>query len=181
MLDAIQRTSDAKWPIIPRLVAGLPLALTGLASLVGLVPVEALARTAGLPAPQVMALAVPATEVLAGFLLCFGWLTRVGAALGILSMLGAITLHILIPDNQWPQPASGAPGPEPLAPFILAWLLLGSSIIAVIRGGGYWSADRRQVAARAASRGGGLDVPAPRIKQPKRKKNQPLAEGESVW
>ncbi len=181
MLDAIQRTTDAKWPMIPRLVAGLPLALIGLASLVGAVPVAPLARAAGLPAPDVLAIVIPVTDVLAGFLLCFGWLTRVGAALGILAMLGAITLHLLIPDNQWPQPASGAPGPEPLAPFLLAWLLLGACILSVIRGGGLWSADRRQVASRAAARGGGLGAPTPRVKAPKRKKNQPPAEGESVW
>lgn len=184
MLDPIQRTIDAKWPLAPRLIAGFPLALSGLAHLVGVTPVGPLIAAADLPAADLLALAAPIVEVLAGGMLIFGWLTRVGGVLGALVMAGAVTVHFLIPDDRWPQPVSGIPGPEPLFPFLLAWLVLGCSVLAAIRGGGLLSIDRRQVANRAASRGGGLDAaPAPRVKRAKPKKGQitPPADGESVW
>ncbi len=189
MLDVIQRTNDDKWLLVPRLVAGLPLTLAGLAHLVGITPVAPLVEAAGLPASDVAALAAPIAEVVGGMLLSFGWLTRVGGVLAVLTMGGAIAIHFMVPDDRWPQPASGAPGPEPLFPFLMAWAILGCALISTIRGGGLWSADRRQVASRAASHGGGLDsAPTPRVKGPKPSKQKskgknatPPADGESVW
>lgn len=182
MLDRLQRTIDRKWPVIPRMIAGLPLFLFGLVHATGSTPVAPLIEAAGLPAPGVLGVAVPIVELAAGMLLVSGWMTRVGAALGALAMLGAITVHILIPDDRWPQPFSGGLGQEPLGIFVLAWVILGGCILAAIRGGGLWSADRRQVASRAASHGGGLDgAGPPRVKTRKRKKGEAVKEGESVW
>jgi uncharacterized membrane protein YphA (DoxX/SURF4 family) len=182
MLDTIQRTGDRTWPIIPRLIAGVPLALFGLLHLVGADPVEPVAAAAGLPMPGLVGVAAPAVEFIGGLMLVFGWITRVGGVLGAVVMVGAIVVHFIIPNDRWPQPASGTLGPEPLLPFLLAWAVLGCCIIAVIRGGGRWSVDRRQLAGRASSRGGGLDGPvAPRVKPPKRKKGETVKEGESVW
>lgn len=179
MLDRIQRTRDVKWPIIPRLVAGLPLTLFGLMHLVGASPVEPLLVAARLPMPGLGAIVAPAMEIAAGLLLTFGWLTRVGGGLGVLAMVGAITVHFLIPNDQWPHPASGRPGPEPLGIFLLAWIILGSALVSTIRGGGLWSADRRQVATRASARGGGLD--GPRVQRARRTKDEPVKDGDSVW
>lgn len=183
MLDAIQRTSDLRWPIIPRVVGGLPLAMFGLLHLVGATPVGPIAAAAGVPAPEVVGLLVPGVEVAAGLMLVFGWLTRVGGVLAAAAMAGAITVHLIIPDDRWPQPASGAPGPEPLGIFLLAWVILGCAVVSVIRGGGFWSLDRRQVASRASGRGGGLvgaPAPAP-AKRVKPGKSDPVKDGESVW
>lgn len=183
MLDPIQRTIDARWPTIPRLVAGLPLLLFGLMHLVGATPIQPILEAAGMPAPGALAVIAPSVQAAAGLLLVLGWMTRIAAAMGGVVMLGAIASHVLIPDDRWPQPASGLPGPEPVGLLLLAILILGCTIASAIRGGGLWSMDRRQVASRASMRGGGLDGPAaPRPR--KGKKPPPTTESsspDSVW
>lgn len=188
MLDAIQRTSDAKWPIVPRLLAGVPLVIAGLLHVVGATPVEPLLVKAGFPGPGVLAIVAPLAQVVAGVLLCAGWMTRPGAIVGAAVMFGALAVHFMIPDNQWPQPDSGLPGPEPVGGLVMAFVLVAVCGVAAVFGGGRWSADRRQVASRASARGGGLGVAAsPKVKQVKRakaKKGAPVqapADGESVW
>ncbi|MEZ6235395.1 MAG: DoxX family protein [Phycisphaerales bacterium] len=188
MLDVLQRTSDRKWPVLPRLVAGVPLAIAGLLHVVGAAPVEPLLAKAGFPAPGVLGIVAPLAQVVAGVLLCAGWMTRVGAGIGVAVMVGAIVVHFLIPNNQWPQPDSGLPGPEPVGGLVMAFLLVAVCGVAAWFGGGHWSADRRQVASRASARGGGLGVaPSPKVKKQKPVKAkkgahvQPPADGESVW
>lgn len=188
MLDVIQRTSDAKWPIVPRLVAGVPLAIAGLLHLVGAAPVEPLLEKAGFPAAGVLGVVAPLAELAAGVLLCAGWMTRVWGGVGVALMVGAIVVHFLIPNDQWPQPDSGLPGPEPVGGLVMAFGLVAVCGVAAVVGGGRLSADRRQVASRASARGGGLGVAAApkvkRVKQARAKKGahvQAPADGESVW
>lgn len=186
ILDTLQRTGDLRWLIVPRLLAGVCLTLGALLNLAGAAPLEPIARAAGFPAPSTLALVIAIAELLAGLALTFGLLTRPAGVLGSLTMLVAIASHFRIPDDRWPQGTSGALGPEPLAPFLLAWLVLGACVLVTIRGGGRWSLDRRQLATRASSRSWGLDTPPPpRTKSPKPSKKpthiEPTKDGESVW
>lgn len=132
-------TRPDKHLVVVRILAGGPLLVFGLMHLVGVAPMRPIVEAAGLPAPELSAILAPIGQVVAGLMILAGAFTRVGAALAIAVMLGAVAAHIRIPSDAWPQP-DGSVGQEPP----LVWLAIGVIVLAgylIWRGAGPWSVD----------------------------------------
>lgn len=146
-LDTLRKTdATLKHPIALRVLAGAPLAFFGFMHLIGAMPMRPLIEAAGLPAPGLMAILAPIAQLLAGLLLLAGAFTRVGSALAIATMGGAILTHIKIPNDQWPVPTTDAaqgPWPEPVPLMFVAIAILLISAYLLWRGAGAWSLDAK--------------------------------------
>jgi len=125
-----------------RILAGGPLLVFGLMHLAGMAPMQPIVEAAGLPAPGLSAILAPIGEVVAGLMILAGLYTRVGAAIAVAVMLGAVTAHIRIPSDGWPQPDGTVGAEPPLVWLALAIILLSGYLI--WRGAGPWSVDSRQ-------------------------------------
>jgi putative oxidoreductase len=131
-------------PVLARVVAGVPLLGIGLAHVVvAEAPMRPLVEAAGFPAPVLVAPVAVAIEIVAGLSLLLGLWARLGAALAIPTMLGAVYAHLVI--DVWPNGAENEP---PLALPILVAL---AAAQVLWRGAGRCSLDLR---ARRAGRGG---------------------------
>lgn len=126
---------------VARIVAGLPLLAFGLMHLSGAAPMKPLLEAAGLPLVDVNAVLAPVAQVLAGALLIGGFYARVGAAIAIGTMLGAIYTHIQIPSDAWPT-TNGGPEEPPLIFVAIAVAVL--SVWVLVGGAGRWSIDGKQ-------------------------------------
>ncbi|MQA00578.1 MAG: DoxX family membrane protein [Dehalococcoidia bacterium] len=134
VIEAARGTRPARHLVIPRLAAGAPLLVIGLAHVFDdSAPMQPLVEAAGLPAPALLAPAAVAAEVAAGVALLLGAFARAGAALAVVAMLAAIYAHATI--DVWPNGADQEP---PLALPIVV-LLCGAYIL--WRGAGRWSID----------------------------------------
>jgi uncharacterized membrane protein YphA (DoxX/SURF4 family) len=133
----LRRTSSRLDPLLPRVVAGLPLLAIGTAHvLVAEAPMRPLVDAAGFPLPWLLAPLGVAAEILAGVFLLSGFWARIGGLLAIPAMLGATYAHLVI--DVWPNGADNEP---PLAlPIAVA---LAASYV-VVRGAGRWSLDHRR-------------------------------------
>lgn len=143
MTSSLLQTRDDKPAAVLRVLAGAPLFFFGLMHLIGAMPMAPILEAAGLPT----FLAIPASlaQALAGLLLLGGLFARVGAALAIGTMIGAIITHIQIPDDRWPDPANpGAFTDEPVIMIGLALLIALASGYVALRGGGSWSLDKKR-------------------------------------
>lgn len=141
----IQATGDAKYAIVLRAVAGVPLLLFGMMHLTGAAPMEPLIEAAGLPAAGLLGVLAPIAQVVAGVSLLLGAFARVGSALAIGTMLGAVATHVKVADDAWPTPqddGSIAPGPEPVALMYVAIVIILLGAVLLWRGAGKWSVDR---------------------------------------
>jgi len=157
---AIQTTSEAKWVIVLRVLAGAPLVVFGVMHLAGVAPMQPLVEAAGMPAPGVMAVLAPLMQVLGGLLLVFGAFTRLGALLAIGVMAGAVYTHIRIPNDQWPMPTEADPnavGAEPIALMYIAIAIIVFSAVMLFVGAGKWSLDSKM----ASGTPGGLSPREP--------------------
>lgn len=125
----IRSTAGLKHMIIPRLVAGLPLAGFGTLHLLGAAPMRPILEAGGIPFVGFNAVFAPAVEVLAGVMLLLGAFARVGGALGAGVMVVALYTHIVA---NWQD--------EP--PMVIPALVLASCLYVAWRGGGAWSLDR---------------------------------------
>lgn len=130
-IETIRKTTNEKWIIAPRLVAGLPLLGIGFMHLIGSAPLRPIVEAAGLPLPGLQAVVAPIFQVLAGLLLLSGAFARVGGILGVGAMLVALYAHLVI--DQWPNPD------EP--PIVLPVLVLIGSALVLWRGSGAWGLD----------------------------------------
>jgi putative oxidoreductase len=139
--DRLRRTPPYRRMLLPRIIAGVPLFGIGLAHV--FIPEAAMrpmVEAAGFPFPAVVAPVGVAVQIVAGFSLLAGWWARIGAFLGVLSMLGAIYAHIVI--DVWP--GEGATGPPDALPITV----LAGCLYVLWRGAGRWSLDRRAVGSR---------------------------------
>lgn len=140
--DRLRTTGPQRHLIIARIVAGVPLLLTGLAqALVPEADLRALMDAAGFPFAAVIAPIGIAVKIVAGALLLLGAWARLAGAAAVPIMLAALYAHAVI--DAWP----GGPELEPplVAPIAV---LLGGAYVAW-RGAGRWSLDRRRATAAA--------------------------------
>lgn len=146
--DITNTDSSICWAVL-RFVAGAILLVFGLMHVSGMMPMWPLIQAAGLPAPHLTAIAASIAEVLAGISLLLGAYARVGAALAIGVMLGAVLTHLRIPNDAWPDVEQIAENPtattnEPLFLMYVAIAIIFIGGIIIWKGAGRWSLDRRQ-------------------------------------
>ncbi len=147
MTNPILRTGTGWWPIIPRLIAGGVLTLFGAMKLVS--PdlqqnVGAMLEQASIPGGASMLWVVAAGEILAGVLLLSGALARVGAALAVVQMLGALYVHFTIDVNATDPPIE-------LPPHFFPVVILLAALVVLVTGSGRLGVD-------ACIAGGGSSV-----------------------
>lgn len=95
MLRWISQTTNQKIATTVRVLLALPLLLIGSQHLLGIAPLEPILRGAGIPFPELNAIAAPLMQIFAGALLLSGFLARVGAALTVPAMAAAIYTHLV--------------------------------------------------------------------------------------
>jgi putative oxidoreductase len=145
MLERVRTTEPLRHLLPLRLVAAAPLLGIGLAHVFAPeAPMRPLVEAAGFPVPGVLAPLAVAAELVAGTLLMLGLWARIGAALAIPTMLGAVYTHLVV--DVWPNVDAGEP---PIALPVIV-LLIASYVL--WRGAGRWSLDARQ--ARATQKPG---------------------------
>jgi putative oxidoreductase len=132
----IRPTHPYRHLLLVRLVAGVPLLGLGLAHVfVPEAPMRPLVDAAGFPFPALVSPLGVAALIVAGSSLLLGLWARLGAALAIPIMAGAVYAHLVI--DVWPngvdnEPPLGLPIAVMLAAAYVAW-----------RGAGRWSLDGR--------------------------------------
>lgn len=132
----VRDTQAHRHILIARLVAGVPLVVMGLAHVfVSDAAMRPMVEAAGFPFPGVIAPIGVAMQIVGGLLILVGLWARVGALLGVVTMLGAVYAHIAI--ETWPA----GQGPPDALPVVT---LLGSAYV-LWRGAGLWSLDRRSM------------------------------------
>lgn len=121
--------------IVPRLIAGLPLLILGAKHFIDPEHFRKVLEVSGLPGPiDVMVIAAPAAEVLAGVLLLLGLFARVGGLLGIATMAPAILSTVKIMNLDAADKPFVPPLPLPIVVLLCAAYVL-------VRGAGAWSID----------------------------------------
>ena len=135
--DRLRATEPYRHTLLPRVVAGVPLLVSGLTHIfVPEAPLEPLVEAAGFPFAAVVAPIAIAVKIVAGILLLLGQWARIGGFLGVAMMLGALYAHLVI--DVWPN----APEMEE-PPLVLPIAVLLSAAYVLWRGAGRWSLDRR--------------------------------------
>lgn len=122
---------------IARILAGLPLLLIGAMHIFGQAPLGPILEGAKMPMPELTAQVAPILEVLAGLLLVLGFRGRVGALLGIGSMIAALATHLRFEATAtfaWPD--------EPPIALPIATLVL--CVLVLVKGPGAWALGRRR-------------------------------------
>jgi len=128
--------------MVARTVAGVPLLGVGLAhALVPDTPMRPLVEAAGIPLAGLVSPVGVAVEIVAGLSLLLGLWARVGGALALPVMLGAVYAHLVI--GVWPN------GPENEPPIALPIAVLVCAAYVLWRGPGRWSLDHRKAGLRS--------------------------------
>lgn len=132
--DRVRATRPYRHLLLPRLVAAVPLIGVGVAHVVvDEAPMRPLVEAAGFPFAALVSPVAVAVEILAGTMLLLGLWARVGAALAIPTMLGAVYSHLVI--DVWPN------GPENEPPLALPVAVAVCAGYVLWRGAGRWSLD----------------------------------------
>jgi putative oxidoreductase len=132
----VRATAPRRHLLIARIVAGVPLLGIGLAHVaVPDLPMRPLVEAAGFPFAALVAPVAVAAEIVAGLALLAGLWARVGAALAVPTMLGAVYAHLVI--DTWPNGAANEP------PLALPLAVALAAAYVLWRGAGRWSLDRR--------------------------------------
>jgi putative oxidoreductase len=135
--DRLRATDPYRHLLLPRVVAAVPLLGIGLAhAFVAEAPMQPLVEAAGFPLAAVVSPVAVAIQIVAGVSLLLGLWARIGAALVVPVMLGAIYAHLVI--DVWPNGAENEP------PLALPILVLLSAGYVIWRGAGRWSLDERR-------------------------------------
>ena len=129
----LRKTGEARWVLVPRLIAALPLTVFGAFHLTGITPLMEIMELAGIPFAGVNYFLAPVVMVVSGVSLGFGYFARVGAVAAMITMLVASYSKIVIED--WPGPM------EP--PLALPIVVLLACVAVLVYGAGKWSADLR--------------------------------------
>ena len=129
----LRKTGEARWVLVPRLIAALPLTMFGAFHLTGMTPLMEIMERAGIPFPAVNYILAPVLMVVSGVSLGAGYFARVGAMVAMITMLVASYSKIVIED--WPGPM------EP--PLALPIVVLLACVAVLVYGAGKWSADLR--------------------------------------
>jgi putative oxidoreductase len=135
--ETVRATGSQFHLLLLRLAAAAPLLGIGTAHVfVAEAPMRPLVEAAGIPLAAVVAPVAVAVEIVAGVSLLLGYWARLGAALAIPTMAGAVYSHLAI--GVWPN------GPENEPPMALPFAVLLCAAYVLWRGAGRWSLDRRR-------------------------------------
>jgi uncharacterized membrane protein YphA (DoxX/SURF4 family) len=135
-LQNLRRTERAKWVIVPRLVAALPLVVFGSFHLTGMSPLLEILRRASIPFPEVNFYVAPVVMVLSGLSMGLGYYARIGALTGSFAMLVAAYCKLVI--EEWPGPME--------IPMALPVVVLAACLTILVKGAGTWSSDLKACA-----------------------------------
>lgn len=144
----IQRTSNAAFPIVPRLIAGGILTVFSVMHFMNPEHFRNILTAASFPMVDMNVHAATVLEFIAGVLLLSGFLTRVGGLLGVAAMIPAIyaTLTITgLTTETLPVGLTAIPFVPPLPLPIVVTLL---SIATLVFGGGRFSVDHCMMASQ---------------------------------
>lgn len=130
-LQDLRSTQKAKWVIVPRLVAALPLVVFGSFHLTGMSPLLEILRRASIPFPEVNFYVAPVVMVLSGLSMGIGFYARIGALTGSFAMLVAAYSKLVI--EEWPGPME--------IPMMLPLVVLAACVTILVKGPGAWSSD----------------------------------------
>lgn len=130
-LSILRKTSQAKWIMVPRLTAALPLLVFGSFHLTGMSPLLEILRRAGIPFPKVNLYLAPIFMVLAGLSMGIGFYARIGALIGASAMVVATYSKLVI--EEWPGPVE--------IPLLLPLVVLAGCAVVLVKGAGAWSSD----------------------------------------
>ena len=139
MFDQLRKTSSNKLGGMLRILLGFVFFMAGILKVV--VPSLGQAFSgqliaAGIPLGGIVFFTFPIVEAMLGFLLVFGFHTRLSAAAAAVSMVVATYVHVAVEDPAlFPlQPV------EPIGPLVL----LAIALYLLWRGGGAWSIDLKE-------------------------------------
>jgi putative oxidoreductase len=133
----LRATEPYRHVLLPRIVAGAALLITGLTHLfVPEAPLRPLVEAAGFPFAAVISPVGVTLKIAAGISLLLGLWARLAGLVAVPIMLGAIYAHLVI--DVWPN------APEMQEPPMIAPIaVLISAGYVLWRGAGRWSLDRR--------------------------------------
>jgi uncharacterized membrane protein YphA (DoxX/SURF4 family) len=92
----MSKTTNHKYLIVPRLLAGLPLLGFGVMHFINPEHMRDILIASGIPMVELNVYAAPAAEMLAGVLLLLGCYARVGGILGAGTMLPAVYSTVIL-------------------------------------------------------------------------------------
>ena len=127
----LRKTSPAKWIMVPRLIAALPLLVFGSFHLTGRSPLLEILLRAGIPFPEINFYLAPVFMVLSGLSLGIGFYARIGALIGSFAMVVATYSKLVI--EEWPGPME--------IPLLLPLVVLAGCVVVLVKGPGAWSSD----------------------------------------
>jgi len=130
-LAALRKTTPAKWLLVPRLIAALPLFVFGSFHLTGMSPLLEILRRAEIPFPEINFYLAPVFMVVSGLSLGLGFYARIGALIGAGAMIVATYSKLVI--EEWPGPME--------IPLALPLVVLAGCLVVLIKGPGAWSLD----------------------------------------
>ncbi len=134
ILNRSRSTQKQGWLLLPRLVAGVPLAGLGMMHLLKPEAFKAMIQAAGMP--QASLIAAPLLEILAGILILSGFFSRIGGILALASMAGALYAHFVINPDLLPATVE-------MPPIMLPIVVVLAGLVIVALGGGRWSLDEK--------------------------------------
>ena len=152
-LPLSRNTKPNKIAAVLRIVAAAPLLLFGAMHLIDPAPFREILEAGGLPLVDLNLIAAPLAEIAAGLLLITGFHARIGAILGIATMVPAAWATVVI--------AGLGNGPE-VPPLPVPLAVLAISILVLVRGAGSWSLDLRSAGSAATASSTNEPAAAPR-------------------
>jgi len=135
------KTSNYKFMIFFRLIAGLVLLVFGIIHFLKPEPLQNILIASGIPMVELNLYLVPFAETLSGILMLLGWYTRIGGLIGAGTMLGAVYSTIVLAK----MTVANLPDGLTEIPFVPALPIpigvLICTLVIIILGGGAWSLD----------------------------------------
>jgi putative oxidoreductase len=133
-------TTQAPVMLVARVLLALMFLLAGISKFGGLEGTAGYIASKGLPAPQLLAIATAALEVVAAVLIIVGWQARWAAlALAAFTLLASVLFH-----NYWAMPAEQQMMQQLM--FMKNIAVVGGLLAIFAFGAGAWSLDAKRVA-----------------------------------
>ena len=140
-IRALRTTSHAKWPLLPRLLAGLPLLIFGALHFLNPAAFKDILIASGFPMVDLNAVAAPAAEIAAAVFLLLGWFARIGGILGVATMVPAIYATVILSSLDPANPPAGLAQVPQVPPLPVPILVLVCSLLVLWVGAGALSLD----------------------------------------
>jgi putative oxidoreductase len=133
--------TQAPFVLVARVLLALMFLLAGIGKFAGLEGTAGYISSRGLPAPQLLAIATAALEVVAAVLIIVGWQARWAAlALAAFTLLASVLFH-----NYWAMPAEQQMVQQLM--FMKNIAVVGGLLAIFAFGAGAWSLDAKRSAA----------------------------------